>query len=242
MILSAGGEIRNAIYTAHLLAAGEGRRMGGVAKPLITLQGVPLISRQLVALSGAGVDEVVVVTGHARHAVEVEPEAVHMELPGARQGKAPAALQAVAATATRSAGGRQLPASRRSSTPPRQASPAPHPQSDAVGRPPHQHAPAGACGLVELVHLERDLADVPELGQFWGGNVLRVLGAAQKARIGAREEWLDLRRHSRRLDHRSRRLHPRASRGLRYPSRRARVHDAGDMTARTEYELDSTSK
>ena len=55
---------------AVLLAAGEGRRMGGVAKPLIRLQGVPLISRQLVALSGAGVDEVVVVTGHARNAVE----------------------------------------------------------------------------------------------------------------------------------------------------------------------------
>jgi len=55
---------------AVLLAAGEGRRMGGVAKPLIRLQGVPLISRQLVALSGAGVDEVVVVTGYARDAVE----------------------------------------------------------------------------------------------------------------------------------------------------------------------------
>jgi CTP:molybdopterin cytidylyltransferase MocA len=55
---------------AVLLAAGEGRRMGGVAKPLIRLQGVPLINRHLVALSGAGVDEVVVVTGHARDAVE----------------------------------------------------------------------------------------------------------------------------------------------------------------------------
>jgi len=31
---------------------------------------VPLISRHLVALSGAGVDEVVVVTGHARNAIE----------------------------------------------------------------------------------------------------------------------------------------------------------------------------
>ena len=41
-----------------------------MAKPLIRLQGVPLISRQLVALSGAGVDEVVVVTGHGRHAIE----------------------------------------------------------------------------------------------------------------------------------------------------------------------------
>ena len=44
--------------------------MGGVAKPLIRLQGVPLISRQLVALSGAGIDEVVVVTGHARSEIE----------------------------------------------------------------------------------------------------------------------------------------------------------------------------
>jgi molybdenum cofactor cytidylyltransferase len=57
---------------AVLLAAGEGRRMGGVAKPLIRLRGVPLVTRQLVALSGAGVDEVVVVTGHARAAVEAQ--------------------------------------------------------------------------------------------------------------------------------------------------------------------------
>jgi CTP:molybdopterin cytidylyltransferase MocA len=55
---------------AVLLAAGDGRRMGGVVKPLIRLQGVPLITRHLVALSGAGVDEVVVVTGYARDAVE----------------------------------------------------------------------------------------------------------------------------------------------------------------------------
>ncbi len=55
---------------AVLLAAGEGRRMGGVPKPLIRLQGVPLISRHLVALSGAGIDEVVVVTGYARAAIE----------------------------------------------------------------------------------------------------------------------------------------------------------------------------
>ena len=55
---------------AVLLAAGAGRRMGGVAKSLIRLQGVPLITRHLVALSGAGVDEVVVVTGHSRSLVE----------------------------------------------------------------------------------------------------------------------------------------------------------------------------
>ncbi len=65
---------------AVLLAAGEGRRMGGVAKPLIRLRGVPLISRQLVALSGAGVDEVVVVTGHARTAVEREVQSFSVTL------------------------------------------------------------------------------------------------------------------------------------------------------------------
>jgi CTP:molybdopterin cytidylyltransferase MocA len=57
---------------AVVLAAGQGARMGGVAKSLIRLQGVPLINRQLIALSGAGVDEVVVVTGHAREAVEAQ--------------------------------------------------------------------------------------------------------------------------------------------------------------------------
>jgi CTP:molybdopterin cytidylyltransferase MocA len=65
---------------AVLLAAGEGRRMGGVAKALIRLQGVPLISRQLVALSGAGVDEVVVVTGYARNAVEEQVQSFPVTL------------------------------------------------------------------------------------------------------------------------------------------------------------------
>ena len=58
-----------------LLADDKGRRMGGVAKPLIRLQGVPLISRKLVALSGAGVDEVVVVTGYAGDEVEQQVQA-----------------------------------------------------------------------------------------------------------------------------------------------------------------------
>lgn len=65
---------------AVLLAAGEGIRMGGVAKPLIRLQGVPLINRQLVALSGAGVDEVVVVTGHARDAIEAQVQSFPVTL------------------------------------------------------------------------------------------------------------------------------------------------------------------
>jgi molybdenum cofactor cytidylyltransferase len=86
---------------AVLLAAGEGRRMGGVAKPLIRLQGVPLISRQLVALSGAGVDEVVVVTGHERKAVERQVQSfpvtlVHNEAHSAGQeGSVRAGLEAL---------------------------------------------------------------------------------------------------------------------------------------------------
>ena len=65
-----GGLYARLTIGAVVLAAGEGSRMGGVSKPLIRLQGVPLIRRQLVALSGAGVDEVVVVTGHRHEAVE----------------------------------------------------------------------------------------------------------------------------------------------------------------------------
>ncbi|MEQ1805950.1 MAG: nucleotidyltransferase family protein [Burkholderiaceae bacterium] len=71
--LKAGGGLYSRLRIgAVLLAAGEGRRMGGVAKGLIRLQGVPLLRRQLIALSGAGVDEVIVVTGHAQAEVEKE--------------------------------------------------------------------------------------------------------------------------------------------------------------------------
>jgi molybdenum cofactor cytidylyltransferase len=55
---------------AVLLAAGAGARLGGRPKALLELGGVPLIMRQLIALSGAGVDEVVVVLGHHADAVE----------------------------------------------------------------------------------------------------------------------------------------------------------------------------
>ena len=53
-----GGLYSRVRVGAILLAAGEGKRMGGVPKALIELQGVPLINRQMIALSGAGVDEV----------------------------------------------------------------------------------------------------------------------------------------------------------------------------------------
>ncbi len=65
---------------AVLLAAGEGRRMGGVAKPLIRVQGVPLIKRHLIALGDAGVDQVVVVTGFERDAVQAQVQAFPVTL------------------------------------------------------------------------------------------------------------------------------------------------------------------
>jgi molybdenum cofactor cytidylyltransferase len=55
---------------AVLLAAGAGSRLGHQPKSLLQLDGVPLIHRQLVALSSAGIDEIVVVLGH--HAVRIE--------------------------------------------------------------------------------------------------------------------------------------------------------------------------
>jgi len=71
-ILKGGGGLYSRLVVgAVLLAAGEGRRMGGRPKCLLQLGGVPLVTRQLVALSGAGVDELVVVLGH--HAEAIEP-------------------------------------------------------------------------------------------------------------------------------------------------------------------------
>lgn len=49
---------------AVLLAAGCASRMGFRPKCLLELDGVPLIHRQLTALSQAGIDDVVVVLGH----------------------------------------------------------------------------------------------------------------------------------------------------------------------------------
>ena len=80
LLKQGGGLYARLRVAAVLLAAGEGKRMGGVAKPLITLQGVPLIKRQLIALSGAGVDEVVVVTGYAREAIEEQVQSFPVTL------------------------------------------------------------------------------------------------------------------------------------------------------------------
>ncbi len=55
---------------AILLAAGESTRMNGVNKLAVELQGVPFLKRTLFSLSGAGVDEVVVVLGHDAERLE----------------------------------------------------------------------------------------------------------------------------------------------------------------------------
>ncbi|MDP4732770.1 MAG: nucleotidyltransferase family protein, partial [Limnohabitans sp.] len=70
-ILKGGGGLYSRVAVgAVLLAAGSGSRMGHRPKSLLELGGVPLIRRQLIALSGAGVDEVVVVLGHYAERIE----------------------------------------------------------------------------------------------------------------------------------------------------------------------------
>jgi CTP:molybdopterin cytidylyltransferase MocA len=71
LLKGGGGLYSRVVIGAVLLAAGSGSRIGHRPKSLLELGGVPLIRRQLIALSGAGVDEVVVVLGH--HADRIEP-------------------------------------------------------------------------------------------------------------------------------------------------------------------------
>lgn len=70
MLKQGGGLYARMRVGAVLLAAGQGSRMNNQPKALLQLQGVPLINRHLIALSGAGVDEVVVVTGHYHDQIE----------------------------------------------------------------------------------------------------------------------------------------------------------------------------
>lgn len=68
---------------AVLLAAGAGSRLGHKPKSLLELDGVPLIHRQLNALSGAGIEQIVLVVGHyaamIEAAVRAYPVAVKVE-------------------------------------------------------------------------------------------------------------------------------------------------------------------
>ena len=58
-------------WGAVILAAGEGRRMGGRPKGALCLDGVPILRRQVLALQACGVGHVVVVLG--RHAAALAP-------------------------------------------------------------------------------------------------------------------------------------------------------------------------
>jgi CTP:molybdopterin cytidylyltransferase MocA len=70
-ILKGGGGLYSRVVVgAVLLAAGSGSRIGHRPKSLLELGGVPLIRRQIIALSGAGVDELVVVLGHYAELIE----------------------------------------------------------------------------------------------------------------------------------------------------------------------------
>lgn len=53
-----------------LLAAGKGSRMGDVPKCLLALDGVALIRRHLAAMTEAGIDDLVIVTGHYHEQIE----------------------------------------------------------------------------------------------------------------------------------------------------------------------------
>jgi len=70
-ILKGGGLYSRVTVGTVVLAAGAGSRLGHRPKSLLELGGVPLVRRLLIALSGAGIDEVVVVLGH--HADAIEP-------------------------------------------------------------------------------------------------------------------------------------------------------------------------
>jgi molybdenum cofactor cytidylyltransferase len=119
-LLKANGLYSRTTVGAVLLAAGAGSRLGGRPKALLELGGVPLVMRQLVALSGAGVDEVVLVLGHHADAIEAavaalpitivrNPECVNLrgtdpapgcsrlsaELPGDRRGADPGQASSV---------------------------------------------------------------------------------------------------------------------------------------------------
>jgi len=77
------------VISGIVLAAGGGRRVGGT-KQLATLDGRPLVRHAIDALRDAGVDEIVVVTGHDAEDVESAlPDDVRMvRNPAYRDGQA----------------------------------------------------------------------------------------------------------------------------------------------------------
>jgi molybdenum cofactor cytidylyltransferase len=77
------------VISGIVLAAGTGSRFGGT-KQLVSIDGVPLVLHAVAALRDAGLDEIVVVTGHDADAVEaVLPGGVRaVRNPAYREGQA----------------------------------------------------------------------------------------------------------------------------------------------------------
>jgi CTP:molybdopterin cytidylyltransferase MocA len=65
---------------AVLLAAGEGSRLGGMPKSLLTLNGQSLLTRQIAALRLAGIHQIVVVTGYFHPLIEAELKPLHVDV------------------------------------------------------------------------------------------------------------------------------------------------------------------
>ena len=61
-------------FCAVLLAAGEGARLGRIPKSLFRLEDESLLVRQLLALSAAGAEDIVLVTGYFYQAIEAEAQ------------------------------------------------------------------------------------------------------------------------------------------------------------------------
>ena len=62
-------------FCAILLAAGEGSRLGRLPKSLFRLEHESLLVRQLLALTAAGAEDIVLVTGYFHQAIEAEAQA-----------------------------------------------------------------------------------------------------------------------------------------------------------------------
>lgn len=61
-------------FYAVLLAAGEGARLGRIPKSLFRLEDESLLVRQLLALSAAGAEDIILVTGYFYQAIEAEAQ------------------------------------------------------------------------------------------------------------------------------------------------------------------------
>jgi CTP:molybdopterin cytidylyltransferase MocA len=65
-------------FCAILLAAGEGSRLGRIPKSLFRLEHQSLLARQLLALTAAGAEDIILVTGYFYEAIEAEAKtAIH---------------------------------------------------------------------------------------------------------------------------------------------------------------------